>query len=98
MISVLTTFILRNLSAGHVEFSFTVRDFLDILGASWQKWIHSSGSESENNYYSTTAEIGGDHACYGGFDATFEVDIPPVDFVSNFIDKLSKTQKRALLT
>jgi hypothetical protein len=32
---------LNNFSA---DFTFTVREFLDFLGPSWQKWIHSSKS------------------------------------------------------
>ncbi|KAI6176918.1 hypothetical protein M3Y97_00850700 [Aphelenchoides bicaudatus] len=86
-----------NLSAEHIELKFTVRDFLEILGTKWQKWIHSAGEIEEHYHYHQTADIS-DHVRYGGFDGGFdEVDIPPVDFVSDFISKLTKHQKRAIL-
>ncbi|KAI6235444.1 hypothetical protein M3Y95_00052300 [Aphelenchoides besseyi] len=81
-----------NFSVEHIELSFTAREFLEFLGPSWQKWIHSAGSEVEA-YQSATIDVV-EHVRYGGFES---IEMPPTDFVSNFIDQLTKHQKRAVL-
>ncbi|KAI6201394.1 hypothetical protein M3Y96_00837100 [Aphelenchoides besseyi] len=81
-----------NFSVEHIELSFTAREFLEFLGPSWQKWIHSAGSEVET-YQSATIDVV-EHVRYGGFES---IEMPPTDFVSNFIDQLTKHQKRAVL-
>ncbi|KAI6240945.1 hypothetical protein M3Y99_00403900 [Aphelenchoides fujianensis] len=47
-----------------------------------------------DNYQSTAPIDVVEHVRYGGFES---IDMPPTDFVSDFIDKLSKHQKRAVL-
>jgi hypothetical protein len=61
------------------------------------KFLAGSEIENQSHYHYSTAVDMHEHVRYGEFDGGFDVDTPPVDFVSDFIGKLSKHQKRAIL-
>ncbi|CAD5214794.1 unnamed protein product [Bursaphelenchus okinawaensis] len=92
--SVLNLNIINN-STDSLNKGFTIREFLNHLGPNWKKWIHRYRySLAEVQVSTHTPMEVTPHIKMGGFDS---IDIPPTDFVVNFIEKLNKHKKRRLL-
>ncbi|CAD5221142.1 unnamed protein product [Bursaphelenchus xylophilus] len=74
---------------------FTIREFLNRLGPNWKRWIHRYRySLAEVQVSTHTPMETTPHIKMGGFDS---IDIPPTDFVVDFIEKMDKYKKRRLL-
>ncbi|KAH7722644.1 Protein F46C3.2 [Aphelenchoides avenae] len=82
-----------NFSMDQMNFSVSAAELLEFLGPSWQKWVLCSGSDIPGDEAGHSVFY--EHIRAGGH---FEsIDVPPTDFVTRFIDELSKRQKRAIV-
>jgi len=79
-----------NFSLDHVHVPLTVKEVLEMLGPAWQRWILNA---------SATAPPGAVESDMSEFIRTgvFEtIDVPPTDFVREFIESLTKHQKQSM--
>uniref|UniRef100_A0A1I7YVB7 Transmembrane protein n=1 Tax=Steinernema glaseri TaxID=37863 RepID=A0A1I7YVB7_9BILA len=78
-----------NFSIDHMIIPLTVNELVEELGAYWQRWMHSAPNVGID-------PRGSVHYLYA--NAFHNVEMPASDYVTEFVNGLSKRQKRALLT
>ncbi|KAE9556022.1 hypothetical protein FO519_000768 [Halicephalobus sp. NKZ332] len=79
-----------NFSLDHVLLPMTVKEVLEILGPNWKRWIHNASSLAPPGAIETEMS---EHIRTGAFES---IDVPPTDFVREFIESLTKKQKQAM--
>ncbi|KAK0397155.1 hypothetical protein QR680_002009 [Steinernema hermaphroditum] len=77
-----------NFSVDHMIIPLTVNELVEELGAYWQRWMHSA----QNVGVDPRGSVHYLHA-----SAFHDVEMPASDYVTEFINDLTKTQKRAVL-
>uniref|UniRef100_A0AC34PUH3 Uncharacterized protein n=1 Tax=Panagrolaimus sp. JU765 TaxID=591449 RepID=A0AC34PUH3_9BILA len=79
-----------NFSVDHVITPLTVKEVLEMLGPTWQRWIHNASSLVPAGAIESDMS---EHIRTGVFES---IEVPPTDFVREFIESLTKKQKQAI--
>uniref|UniRef100_A0AC35U7T8 Ig-like domain-containing protein n=1 Tax=Rhabditophanes sp. KR3021 TaxID=114890 RepID=A0AC35U7T8_9BILA len=94
-------------SLDHVIVPITVEEFLEDAGQTWKKWFHGMSTiidmvEATTNIVSTGSVQVTNHQInsierYETMGDSDSVDLPPTDFIKEFIYKMPQPKKRLLL-